>query len=192
MFKVKKEYIRDTIFFLAVVLVLLSLVIQLYLFKEELMVPLSPVFRDTNFTTRLFSEFTPLCLSMILLIWIKKERFEDREDKIDTALAILSVLCSVVVLTIVLRVEDILAMIMYPYALGPTIPSRVWTRVVFYGSISLVLLITPLIFYGKKGLRSMFVTAIIPAFYTFNNDMVVNATKLSSLAFLYPIYSFMR
>jgi exosortase/archaeosortase family protein len=122
-------------------------------------------------------------------MWIKKGRFDKKKDETDSILfTLLAILCSVLATSILLRVEDVYAMITHPYALGPTVPSWVWTRVTFYSSLSLVLFIIPALFYGKRGLWIVLPTAIIPVFYSFNNDIVLNATKIPSLAFLSPIY----
>jgi exosortase/archaeosortase family protein len=126
-----------------------------------------------------------------MLIWLKKGRFTKNTDERDSLVfTLLTIVCSILATSILLRVEDAYAMVTHPYALGPTVPSWVWTRVTFYSILSLVLLIIPAVFYGKKGVWVLLATAIIPAFYTFNNDMVVNATKIPALAFLSPLYYF--
>jgi exosortase/archaeosortase family protein len=126
-----------------------------------------------------------------MLVWIKKDRFkDDKEETVGIIFVALILLCSILATTVLLRVEDAYAMLTHPDALGPTIPSWVWTRVIFYSSLSLLLIGISVLFYGKRGLWILLATAIIPAFYVFNNDMVVNATKIPSLAFLSPIYYF--
>jgi exosortase/archaeosortase family protein len=187
----EREFSRSSTFFISISSALVALVVQLFIYEVGISIPLSPVFRSTGFNTRLISEFTPICLSIILLIWIKKEKFDkNKEKKVSMLFVILTLLCSVLATIILLRAEDAYAMITHPYALGPTIPSWVWTRVIFYSLLSLQLLVISVLFYGKRGLWILLPTSIIPVFYVFNNDMVVNATKIPSLAFLHPIYSF--
>ncbi len=173
---------------------LLALVAQLYLFELEISVPISPVFRSWGFITRLFSEFAPICLSIIMLVWIKKGRLDKSKDGKDgIPFVTFTILCSVLAILILLRVEDAYAMITHPYATATTVDvinAWVWTRVIFYSLLSLLLIGLSALFYGKRGLWILLATSIIPVFYTFNNDMVVNATKLPSLAFLSPIYYF--
>lgn len=167
----------------------LALIVQLYMIDVGLTVPISPVFNSTGYISRLLSESAPLCLSIMILVWLKRSRIGSTNDqKLAKPVVFLLSLCSLLGTAVLLRAEDTYAMVSFPYGLGPTIPSWVWTRVVFYFSLSMMLFMIPVLFFGIKGLIILLPTAIIPAFYTFNNDMVVNATKVASLTFLYPIY----
>ena len=191
------ELNRDNVLFLALVAGLSTLAVQLYLFELKVFTPLSPLFRRHPPYSYTFNEYVPLAIILLMLMWIKMGRLRRKKEDITHPMNLktiaLILVGSVLVVLILFRVWDVVAMLAHPHDINDIfIESRaeIWMHVFFFCVLSLFLFGFFTISYGLKGLKTMFIPAIFPAFYTFNTDIVVYADVIPSLSVFYPIYQF--
>jgi len=194
---INKQLNRNKIFLLALLASLVTITLQLYLFDLELFSSLSSLFLRYPPYISLFNEFAPLGITLLALVWMKMGRLTKREGRPMTVLpATLILLGSVLIALILFRGWDIIAMVSHPYNvdLSISIESRVqaeiWMRIFFFSTLSVVLLVFFTVHYGRNGLKTLFLPAMIPAFYTFNTDIIVYANIIPSFSIFSPIYNF--
>lgn len=185
---------RDKLLLLTLSTGLLALSLLLYLFSIGVFTSLSSLFRLHPPYLAMFNEYTPLAVILLVLVWVKMARLTaESNNVVSFRLAALTIVFFVLVALLFYRFWDVTAMLAYPYNVNDMFinnNAEIWMRIFFFSSLSLILLGFFAVPYGLKGLKTMFVAIIIPAFYTFNTDVVVHANNVASFSIFYPIYNF--
>ncbi|UCG55053.1 MAG: exosortase/archaeosortase family protein [Dehalococcoidia bacterium] len=193
----KMELRRDYLILLSIAAGFSTLAIQLYLFELKLFTPLSPLFRLHPPYMAIFNEYTPLAITLLLLIWIKIGRLRTNKDSkiasINLKISSLIIASTIFSFLILFRVWDLVAMLTHPHNINDIfIESGVETmmRIFLFSAVSLILLMIFWISNGLNGLKTMILPSLIPAFYIFNTDVVLYANQNSSFFIFQPIYQF--
>jgi exosortase/archaeosortase family protein len=193
----KIELRRDHLILLTLVAGLSTLAIQLYLFNLKLFTPLSPLFRLHPPYTAIFNEYTPLAITLLLLIWIKMGRLRKNEDSkiptINLKIGILIIVGTVFAFLILFRVWDLIAMLTHPHNINQIFiesDAEIVMHIFLFCSLSFILLGFFTISDGLKGLKTMIIPSLIPAIYIFNTDVVLYANQNTSFSIFHPIYQF--
>lgn len=187
---------RNKVILLTLVVGFVALALLLYLYSERVLVPLSVLFLRHPPFFPILNEYVPIAAILLVLTWVKIERIGGGKGKlIDLHVSVLVIVFFLLIVLAVFRVWDVVAMITYPYDVDALLGrnhAEIWMNIFFYFALSGVLLGFFVLSFGLKALKSTFVIPFIPAFYTFNTNMVLYADKIPSFSVFYPIFLFVQ
>lgn len=188
-FDIKKTFILVIVLLFSVISLCFILII--YDFYH----PLSRTINNAEYISGNLYGFLPLAFMMSILFISKLNRIKNeknkRYDRIELGIIILVVLFSIIAL---FRVIDIGMMVMFGSSFFSRGPLRrfasVSFHILFYFSLSIILLFTSGLFFRKNGLKAFFPIYIIPSFYSLNADLIMRSNEYAAFSFFYPVYQF--
>lgn len=188
-FDVKKTFVLVTILLFSVLSLFFILIISGYY------IPLSRTLANVEYVSGTLYRFLPLAFMMSILFISKLNKVENENTKRYTALNLgLTTLIAIFSIIVLFRVLDIGMMLLFSsssYSQGTLRRfASISFQIIFFFSVSLVLLLTSGVFFKKNGLQTFFPIYIIPAFYSFNADLIMRANLFDAFSFFYPAYQF--
>lgn len=191
------EVRRDHLLLLTLTAGLFTLAIQLFLFDLKQFTPLSPLFRLHPPYTAIFNEYTPLAITLLILIWLKIGRLQTTGDGkipfIPLKTSIPIVFSAILTFLLLFRVWDLVAMLTHPHnvdAIFIESGAEILMHVFLFCALSCILVGFFVISDGLNGLKTMILPSLIPAFYVFNTDVILYANQSSGFVIFHPIYQF--